>query len=299
MHTRIGTIALAFLAETGTTAIRYDDTEAQRIIAARAGWAAQPIDHLRSELLRALERDERFAKAFVHVEIEGQTRKVRLYHPLDAPPAATPTLAVALPLDPWRRRLFLGALLDLDPHDITDAHAASALAVLPEALMRLPPRQRERIITVFGLGGQPATAYAEQAATEQRGRLTIRSSVRLGMHTLKQFVRPVVFSSTLPIERSPDLPGDSLFWERVDRRGECWLWMGTLDNGYAVVKRQGKKQMATRYVYELYNGHVPDGHRVTHTCEGNTARCVRPHHLIAVLPSDIEGSPLQKKRSVT
>ena len=165
--------------------------------------------------------------------------------------------------------------------------------------MRLPPRQRERIITVFGLDGQPATAYAEQAATEQRDRLTIRSSVRLGMHTLKQFVRPTVLSSAMPVERSPNLPGDSLFWERVDRRGECWLWRGTLDHGYAVVKRQGKKQMATRYVYELYYGPVPDGHRVTHACEGNAARCVRPEHLIAVLPTEIEGSPLRKKRSAT
>ena len=34
IHTRIGTIALASLAETGTTALRYDGTEAQRIIAA-------------------------------------------------------------------------------------------------------------------------------------------------------------------------------------------------------------------------------------------------------------------------
>jgi HNH endonuclease len=296
MHTRIGTIALGYLAETGSTTVGYADTEAQAIIAERAGWSGRPAERIRLELLAALDRDERFAKDFAHVAINGQTRKVRVYHRAGTSLLAPPTLAVSLPLDPWRRRLFLGALLDIDPHAITDAHAVATLAVLPAALSRLPHTQRERIIKIFGLNHQPATSYTDQALSEQRGRLTIRSSIRSGMETLKAIVRTEVLATIDSATPPASLPGDPLFWERVDRSGTCWLWTGTRDRGYAVFKRHGKKHMATRYVYELYYGPVPDGHHITHTCEGDTTLCVRPEHLIAALPSEIGGSPLRSRR---
>ncbi len=38
-------------------------------------------------------------------------------------------------------------------------------------------------------------------------------------------------------------------------------------------------------------------HHITHTCEGDTALCVRPEHLLAVLPSEIGGSPLRSRRT--
>jgi len=296
MHTRIGTIALAYLAETGGTFIDYADTQAQAIIAERAGWADRPAERIRLELLAALDRDERFAKDFAHVAINGQTRKVRVYYRAGTRPPGPPAPAVSLPLDPWRRRLFLGALLDIDPHAITDAHAVATLGVLPAALSRLPHTQRERIIKIFGLDEQPATSYAGQALAEQRGRLTIRSSIRSGMETLKAIVRTEVLATIASATPPASLPGDPLFWERVDRSGSCWLWTGTKDKGYPVFKRNGKKHMATRYVYELYYGPVPDGHHITHTCEGDATLCVRPEHLIAALPSEIAGSPLRPRR---
>jgi len=296
MHTRIGTIALAYLAETGGTSIGYADTEAQAIIAEHAGWADRPAERIRLELLAALDRDERFAKDFAHMAVNGQTRKVRVYYRADtSPPAPLAPAAISLPHDPWRRRLFLGALLNIDPHAITDAHAVATLKVLPAALARLPHTQRERIITVFGLDEQPTTSYADQALAEQRGRLTIRSSIRSGMATLKAIVRTEVLAAIDSATPLTALLGDPLFWERVDRSGPCWLWIGTQDRGYAVFKRNGKRRLATRYVYELYYGPIPEGHRVTHDCEQTL--CVRPEHLIAALPSEIGGSPLKSRRT--
>ena len=110
MHTRIGTIVLAYLAETGGTIIGYTDTEAQAIIAERAGWADRPAERIRLELLAALDRDERFAKDFAHVTINGQTRKVRVYRVADDPAPEPSPVPQALPPDPWRRRQFIGTL---------------------------------------------------------------------------------------------------------------------------------------------------------------------------------------------
>jgi len=106
MQTHIGTIALMYLAETKQAAIGYTDIESVAIIAERAGWTGRPADRIRLELFAALERDTRFAKGFTHAEINGQTRKVRVFRAVGAPVPVPPATALTLPLDPWRRRLY-------------------------------------------------------------------------------------------------------------------------------------------------------------------------------------------------
>jgi len=297
MQTRIGTITLAYFAETGDTNLGYADTSAQAIIAERAGWTGRSAERVRHELLDALDRDDRFTKDFAHVAIKGQARKVRVYHVADIARPAPATPAVCLPSDPWRRRQFIGSLLDIDPRSITEAYASAVLAALPAALARLAPKQRERITAVFGLDGQPAIAYPERAEAEQRSALTIRSSIRDGMQMLTALMQITVLNSIDPADTPTVLPGDPLFWERVDRSGECWLWTGTLDHGYPVFKRNHKKQMATRYVYELFYGPIPERHRITHSCDESNTRCLRPEHLVAALPTLIAGSSLRAQRS--
>jgi len=162
----------------------------------------------------------------------------------------------------------------------------------------LPPKQRERIMTTFGLNGQSTNRHGYVAEAEQRGLVTIRSSIRRGMAHLGALIRPQVEHMLIEHQAAPQqFPGDPLFWERVDRSGDCWRWIGTVDNGYPVFKRNGKKHMATRYVYELFNGPIPDGHHITHTCADSDPLCVRPEHLLAALPSEIAGSPLRHRRA--
>ncbi len=108
LHTRIGTIALAYLAETGGTSIGYADTAAQLIIAERADWAGWSAERLRLELLAALDRDERFAKTLPTWRSTARRAKCEVYHRAGTPPPAPPAPAVSLPRDPWRRRLFSG-----------------------------------------------------------------------------------------------------------------------------------------------------------------------------------------------
>jgi len=59
----------------------------------------------------------------------------------------------------------------------------------------------------------------------------------------------------------------------------CWLW-----TGYADLDGYGRFQVATRtsirahrFSFELFNGPVPSGLHVLHTCD--TPRCVNPAHL--------------------
>jgi hypothetical protein len=75
------------------------------------------------------------------------------------------------------------------------------------------------------------------------------------------------------------------FWEKVDRRGDCWLWTGAQTAGYGVIRIGGarddsRRAYAHRLAWELANGPIPDDMRILHRCQ--VQRCVNPAHLMLV-----------------
>ncbi len=77
-----------------------------------------------------------------------------------------------------------------------------------------------------------------------------------------------------------DIPAH--FWGKVDKSGECWLWIGHVENsGYGAFSwREGalhRKARAHRYAYELVVGPIPAGLEIDHLCRNKL--CVRPDHL--------------------
>jgi hypothetical protein len=70
------------------------------------------------------------------------------------------------------------------------------------------------------------------------------------------------------------------FWEKVDKRGECWIWTaGTSAAGYGLFGsgEQGKMVYAHRTAYQFEAGPIPDGLELDHLCRN--PRCVNPDHL--------------------
>lgn len=60
---------------------------------------------------------------------------------------------------------------------------------------------------------------------------------------------------------------------------ECWPWTGGSNSGgYGVVSRNGKSAIATRETYKLFNGPIPPGKVIRHTCDNPP--CCNPAHLI-------------------
>lgn len=83
-------------------------------------------------------------------------------------------------------------------------------------------------------------------------------------------------------ERSNYVRGtaEERFWPKVDKSGDCWLWLGALhEYGYGRFNAGGGRIVPShRFAYESVVGPIPPTLQLDHraTCPKN---CVNPHHL--------------------
>jgi hypothetical protein len=80
-------------------------------------------------------------------------------------------------------------------------------------------------------------------------------------------------AATPHMKMSPEI-----FWTRVNKTDDCWLWRGALNSsGYANVFWNGRQANAHRVSYELSVGPIPEGLQIDHLCR--VRHCVNPAHL--------------------
>lgn len=75
----------------------------------------------------------------------------------------------------------------------------------------------------------------------------------------------------------------------------CWIWTGAANkDGYGVLQRGNKTQLAHRYIYSMVVGPLADN-LVLHRCD--TPSCVNPHHLFLGTANDNMQDMVRKGRN--
>ncbi len=86
-------------------------------------------------------------------------------------------------------------------------------------------------------------------------------------------------------------------WE--EDKNSCWICTSHVPNseGYCDIRRNGKNLKAHRYIYELYNGSIPEGLHVLHKCD--VRNCINPEHLFLGTNADNVADKMAKGRCKT
>lgn len=87
------------------------------------------------------------------------------------------------------------------------------------------------------------------------------------------------------------------FWRRVKKTNTCWEWIGCKDTGgygqFWNIHLQ-KLQKASRIIWVIQNGEIPNGLFVLHKCDNRI--CVNPNHLFLGTAKDNIQDMLKKGR---
>lgn len=91
-----------------------------------------------------------------------------------------------------------------------------------------------------------------------------------------------------------DLSIEERFWAKVYKTDKCWVWTGAHSDGYSMFKVDGHPVKVHKYAWILYNGALPEGLYVLHSCD--VKDCVHPKHLHTGTQSDNMKECVQRRR---
>jgi hypothetical protein len=283
-------VVLSILAELGAATISYNDHQVLDQVAERLGIdrGSQVLNH--RQILDNLDRDPRFEKFSDRAVVGNRERVVRGFQVVSGATApareVVPCTLCHLSSDLSDRRAFVAGVFGIAAAAVSEALIRDVEQRVATWTSQLTTTQHRRLAQYYGLHGEKSLDLRQIADLEQTHSSTARNSRDLALEQIRRSIHQHEPALLTAATASPSIPGDPLFWDKVERTDGCWYWRGTLDKSYGVVKRARKVRLVHRYAWELMNGPIPQGKQVAHNCGTHT--CVRPEHLILIDPGELQ-----------
>ena len=149
---------------------------------------------------------------------------------------------------------------------------AAAVRLLAEMTGNVGPRRVE----ISGPNGGPVQTHAAVVVLPSSTQTVLGSRIESGPFRMSKRYGTV----------------EDRFWRLVDRSGDCWLWVGSVDRyGYGLFRAVNVRSQPTervrahRFAYAMAHGvAIPDELVVRHRCDN--PGCVRPEHLLLGTTAD-------------
>jgi hypothetical protein len=100
-------------------------------------------------------------------------------------------------------------------------------------------------------------------------------------------------SASLDYNKFEELP--DLFWNKVDKTGDCWIWTAKVDDGYGRWAPPGetKQYLVHRLSFAVLKEKIQNNLQVDHLCK--VRNCLNPDHLEQVTTKENTRRGLAKK----
>lgn len=164
---------------------------------------------------------------------------------------------------------------------------------MPRKALELAGRRFARLTAIKRIGRDANRQYLWQCKCECGAVKTVTATA-LSLGKTKSCGCLVKLNGSYEHHPRSEAKARQVFWSKVDKSGDCWIWKTYRKLEHPKFVFQGKRWRASRLAYFWEHGEIPEHLDACHKCDNPL--CVRPSHLFLGTDSDNQQDAKRKGR---